>query len=398
MLARFMNALRGHYLLGYAILGATGPYLPQFLQSARGLDDRAIGAVLAVSQVPVFFSPVLLTYLADRRMSSRVLALVTFGLMGGALWALGAWTGLVGVMVAAAAYSFSVAALLPSADGMCFAWRRREEEAGREAPPYHHFRLLGTLGYVVPSLLLLLLLRQGGDLTLVIYTALGFTVLSALNAAGLPDTRGVARPSDGARLPAAQALRILFSRQWLPLSAALALLQVGSSCHYAVFPVHLTHSLGVEPRWLGMISTLGVAFEAPLIFGLGWLTARYGLRRVILIGAVASALRLGLLALAPNAPIAIATQALHGLVVVGTMVAPVVFVNHLAGDGFRHSMQGVLAVAVTGPCKLLAPLVNGWLAQIDHRLAFAFAAALAAVAALLLWRKVPEAPGDRQLY
>jgi uncharacterized membrane protein len=79
-------------------------------------------------------------------------------------------------------------------------------------------------------------------------------------------------------------------------------------------------------------------------------------------------------------------------VILGTLIAPVVFVNRLAGDGFRNSMQGVLAVAVTGPAKLFAPLLNGWLAQIDDRLAFGVGAALAAIAAGLLWRWVPEAP------
>jgi PPP family 3-phenylpropionic acid transporter len=159
-----------------------------------------------------------------------------------------------------------------------------------------------------------------------------------------------------------------------------------------VFPVHLTQNLGVSPRWLGLISSFGVAVEVPLIFGLGWLTMRFGLKRVVIFGAVASLLRLGVLALAPNATTAIATQVLHGVVVVGTMVAPVVFVNHLGGDGFRNSMQGVLAVAVTGPFKFLGPLVNGWLAQHDARWAFAFAATLAGLAAILLWRLVPDAP------
>ena len=77
MLPVSMNAMRGHYILGYAILGATGPYLPQFFRSARGLDDQSIGWVLAVSQLPVFFSPILLTYLADRHVSPRLLALAT---------------------------------------------------------------------------------------------------------------------------------------------------------------------------------------------------------------------------------------------------------------------------------------------------------------------------------
>ena len=392
MLAAAMNAMRGHYMLGYAILGATGPYLPQFFRSARGLDDQAIGAVLAVSQLPVFFSPVLLTYFADRHVSPRLLALATCGLSMVALWALSAWESLGGVMLASAAYSFSVAALLPSMDGLCFAWSRRREGQGLKTPPYHHFRMLGTVGYVIPAIVLLFLLREGADLTWVIYTSLAFALLAALNTLGLPEAHGPDRVKSASKHPSLDALRVMFSRRWIWLSASLALLQVGSSCYYAVFPVHLTQNLGVSPRWLGLISSLGVAVEVPLIFGLGWLTARFGLRRVVIFGAVASMLRLGVLALAPDATTAIATQLLHGTVVVGTLIAPVVFVNHLAGDGFRNSMQGVLAVAVTGPFKFLAPLINGWLAQHDARWAFAFGAALAGIAAAIVWRLVPDAP------
>ena len=392
MLPVSMNAMRGHYIPGYAILGATGPYLPQFFRSARGLDDQSIGWVLAVSQLPVFFSPILLTYLADRHVSPRLLAFATCGLSMLALAALAAWESLGGVMLASAAYSFSVAALLPSMDGLCFAWSRRRQGEGLTTPPYHHFRMLGTVGYVIPAIVLLFLLHEGADLTWVIYTSLAFALLAACNTLRLPEARGPDRLKPAGKHPWLDALRVLFSRRWIWLSASFALLQVGSSCYYAVFPVHLTHNLGLSPRWLGLISSLGVAVEVPLIFGLGWLTARFGLRRVVIFGAVASMLRLGVLTLAPDATTAIATQLLHGMVVVGTLIAPVVFVNQLAGDSFRNSMQGVLAVAVTGPCKFLAPLVNGWLAQHDARWAFAFGSGLAGVAALLVWRLVPDAP------
>jgi MFS family permease len=389
-----MNSMRWHYLLGYAMLGGIGPYLPQFLRAARGLDDQGIGAVLAVSQLPVFFAPVLMTYLADRHFSPRWLALATCTLSMLALTALSAWRSLGGVMLAWAAYSFAVAALLPAADGLCFSWSRQRERQGLVTPPYHYFRMLGTAGYAVPAILLLFVLRDGADLTLVIYTSLGFGLLAALNCFNLPDPRDAVSAAARSKLPTMEALRVLFSRRWIWLCVALALLQVGSTCFYAVYPVHLTENLGVEPRWLGLISTLGVANEVPLILGLGWLATRIGLRRVILLGALASFVRLGVLTVAPNAATAIASQVLHGTVILGTLIAPVVFVNRLAGDGFRNSMQGVLAVAVTGPAKFFAPLLNGWLAQIDDRLAFGVGAALAAIAAGLLWRCVPEAPEE----
>ena len=389
-----MNALRWHYLLGYAILGCTGPYLPQFLRSARGLDDQGIGVVLAVSQIPVFFSPVLMTFLADRHVSPRLLAMATCAFSLLALGALGAWENFAGVILASAAYSFAVAALLPSMDGLCFAWSRHRERRGLPPTPYHQFRSLGTVGYILPALVLLVLLRDGRDLTWVIYTALFFALLAAINCWRLPDPREPDRAVARSNLPTMDALRVLFSRRWIALCAALALLQVGTSGYYAIYPVHLTGNLGVDARWLGLISSFGVALEVPLIFGFGWLSARLGLRRLILVGAVASLLRLGALAAAPDAGFAIATQVLHGFVVIGTLIAPVVFVNRLAGDGHRNSMQGVLAVAVTGPFKLLGPLLNGWLAQIDDRLEFWVGAVLAAIAALLVWRRVPDAPQD----
>lgn len=389
-----MNALRRHFLLGYAILGATGPYLPQFLRSERGLDDRGIGLVLAVSQVPVFLSPVLMTFLADRHVNPRLLALATAGFAGLALVALGAWHSLGGVMLASAAYTFAIAALLPAMDGLCFAWTQRCIREGRTPPPYHRFRLLGTIGYIVPAVVMLALLRDDRGLDWMVYTGVGFAVLAALNSLLLPDPRDPGNVSAGSRIPTMDALRVIFSRRWIALCVALALLTVGNSCYAAVYPVHLAGNLGVDPRWLGLISSLGVLCEVPLILALGWLTARAGLRRIILIGAVASLLRLGLLAAAPYAGAAIASQVLHGWVTVGTLIAPVIFVNHLAGDGFRNSMQGVFAVAVVGPWKLLAPLLNGWLAQIDHRLAFGTSAGLALGAAVLLWHWVPDGPAE----
>ncbi|WP_414661789.1 MFS transporter [Horticoccus sp. 23ND18S-11] len=389
-----MNALRRHFVFGYAILGATGPYLPQFLRADRGLDDRSIGLVLAVSQLPVFLSPVLMTYLADRHTNPRMLALATTGFAGLALIALSAWQSLGGVMLASAAYSFALAALLPSMDGLCFAWIKRRIVAGETPPPYHRFRMLGTVGYIVPALVLLVVLRDDRGLAWVIYTAAAFAAVAALNSFLLPDPRDRSAVAPVSKLPTMDALRVMFSRRWIWLSVALGLLQVGNSCFSAVFPVHLTENLGVDARWLGLISSLGVLCEVPLIFGLGWLTGRFGLRPIMLLGAGAAMIRLGVLAAVPLAGVAIAAQVLHGFVTLGTLIAPVVFVNRLAGDGFRNSIQGVLAVAVYGPCKLVAPLLNGWLAQIDDRLAFGTSAALALVAAGLLWRCVPDGPEE----
>jgi hypothetical protein len=65
------------------------------------------------------------------------------------------------------------------------------------------------------------------------------------------------------------------------------------------------------------------------------------------------------MALFPCPAVAIAVQVMHGLEVLALFVAPPVFINRLAGDEFRNSMQGVYTMSVSGLSRVIGGATAG---------------------------------------
>lgn len=379
-----MRSLRLHFILGYGTVGAIGPFIPEFFRADRNLNPQQIGQAFALAQACIMISPVVLTLLADRWMKPKSVAIGIYLLAATAVLGLWATQSFSAVLVFFTAFSFAFAALFPTQDGLYFALQSQRAATALPSPPYHRIRVLGTLGFIVPSLVLLILIPPGGSLAIILPTAAIFAVAAALNATTLPDPRVKSAEMAGTRLPTVDAARNLFSSSRLRFCIAMFLLQFAHAGYYAFYPIHLVQVLGVEQRWLGAISTLGVACEGAMMFAFGWIAARIGIRRLLAFGAAATALRLAILVFADDAAPAVLANILHGPIILGTLVAPVLFINQFAGDTYRNSMQGVFAVAIIGPARILGNLLSGRLSTYDTRWTFAVGAVLALAATVLI--------------
>jgi MFS family permease len=60
----------------------------------------------------------------------------------------------------------------------------------------------------------------------------------------------------------------------------------------------------------------------------------------------------------------VALQVGHGLTIIGLMVAPVMYLNSLADDSYRNSVQGWYVMVVVGIFAIVGNTVSGLLAQI----------------------------------
>lgn len=390
-----MRSLSFHFILGYAMIGAISPFFPEFLRSDRGLSASEIGQVLALSQLALMISPVILTFLADRWLHPKFVALIMYGIGGTAILSMWQTSGFAATALCYLFFSLASSALLPTSDGLFFAVQRHRRAQGLPTPAYHNIRFLGTVGFIVPSIVLLVLIPSGGSLNVVLPTAIVFAALAGLNALALPDPRIREKSTlPASRLPTFDALSALFSRRYLAFCFAMALVQVGHAAYYGFYPVHLVQSLDVDVRWLGTIINTGVAVEAVMMLGFGWMTVKYGVKNLLFWGCIITGVRLLLIAVSPTAAPAILANLLHGVVILGTLVAPVVFINRLAGDTFRNSMQGVFTVAVLGPARILGNLISGNLAEIDTRVTFVVGAVLAFAAAVIMYSFVSNPPEE----
>jgi MFS transporter, PPP family, 3-phenylpropionic acid transporter len=397
----------------YAVDGALLPFLSLFLAYAHGLSASQIGFVMAAASVSAIVAPPVLTVLADRygraelllvtMLAASSVALLCFAYVGGFWW----------ILFVYAAFSLVREPTRPLLDGIFFASQRTVPALADVK--YHNVRFWGTFGFMVPGVVLYFILSDREALDSLPLLSCGLAVLGVGAALFLP-TRGRAvvanspspgGPVPGGRLPggrvpsatgtdlrtlARAAGRLLRRRTTVVFIVSMFLLQASMSGYFAFYPLLATEVVGMSPRWIGLVTNLGVALELGYMAAFGWLVARLGWRWLMVLGAAGMAVRVALLAAIPTVGIVVGTQILHGLVIVVSMVAGRVILDRHAPDEIRHTVQGLYAMIVLGGGKIVGSAVGGLVAAQVLSAVFWSAAGVALLAAIgLAWalRKEP---------
>jgi MFS family permease len=143
-------------------------------------------------------------------------------------------------------------------------------------------------------------------------------------------------------------------------------------------------SLGGSPQLVGVVWAVGAAVEVPVMFGHRRLAARIGPGRVLLLGALAYAVRAMLATLAPSAAWLVAISPLEGIGYGLLFPASVAFVATRAPVGLSATAQGVLSATI-GLSAILGAALGGILAGASSITAlFAVAAAGGVVGGVML--------------
>lgn len=419
-----MRALQRQFFFTFGVMGSVLAYLPVFLNARLGSMSQ-VGLVMSTTGLAVILTPVIMTALADTKLQSRTLIAVMFALSSVTCFWQAASHSFAGLFISHAVFAFAIWPITSLQDGLVFAEARQAEGAGRAATPYHRVRVFGTIGFAIPLGLLYLLLRDTPVLSFLptvdvsVALVLGGVVcaLGAANALTLPHialgqarlarySRSVA--SSGAQaggraraavkrgVPTFAAARVLFSGAGVVFCVCLFLAHCGNSAYYAFYPLYLTQTVGFDERWVGPITMLGVVLELGVMTSVGLMSAKLGLKWLLVAGLSVMALRFALLGLWPVQHVAVWTQVLHGITVVAIYVVPPIYLNALAGDHFRSSIQGLYAMTVFGPSRIVGNIVGGELSDIDLPLMFNLIAAttLLAVIGLAIGMRPPPPAGE----
>lgn len=382
-----MRALRWQYFLVYGINGALLPYLAVLFRE-RGFDSVQIGQLFAASSAAVIISPAIMTALADAAIDPRRIVRVALAMSVVFLLLLSRAQTFWYTMVLWSAQSLVIMPMLPVVDGLNFAIQQRRREAGLPPALYHRVRVWGTIGFIVPGLILFVLMRMGWSTGGVLIGGATMSLLGMLNTLMLPDPRAArdpAQPAQRHRLPTLGALRAMTEKHVLGFCAALFLAHMAMAAMYTFYPLYMTEALGVGKAWLGPITNIGVFVEIFCMLGFGWLTAKLGLRRLVVISMGAAAIRLLLLWAFPNVWVGVASQVFHGLTVLAVHVIPAVFMNMHAQERYRHSMQGVYTMLILGVARVTGSWLAGAVAEVDLVRLMGVAGLLCAAATGLLW-------------
>ena len=380
-----MRAIKLQYFLAYGMIGSLAPFLSLFLKDERGLQDAQIGLATGASSAAAVLMPLLMGSLADLRQDARRLLAGVFGVSAIALSALIFTRGFWPIVALLCLHSLAYVATGPLQDGLNFALQQRRAVSGQAAVPFHQIRVWGTVGFIVPSVLLFGFLARGAPLWASLVAAVGFCVLGVVNslrlpAASAPDVEVGAKKSGA--MPILSALRVLRRPPVLVLCLSLMLANMAAASYYAFYPLYLSETIGVSRQWVGPIFNVGVVFEIGFMLLCGWGLKRLGFRGFMLLGLACLTARLALLSAFPNVVVAIGTQVVHGMIVVALHVAPALYLNRQAGDEYRTSMQGLLAV-LTGASRVVGSIVAGRVAGENLLTVFGWAGALGFSAVIL---------------
>jgi PPP family 3-phenylpropionic acid transporter len=388
-----VRSIRAQYFFAFGMMGSVLPFLPVFLQE-RGLSRAQIGYVTGVASFGIVLTPVLVTLLADAAVAGRVLMAAVFTMSGALLVAVLGVHGFWPLLACYALHALAFAPVTPLQDGIYFAAAARE----RGAPPYHAVRVWGTIGYIVPSVVLYFVLTRKDSVSPALACGAAMCLAGALNALlFLPrvDERSLHDAErKGPRLPTLAAARALREPHVLGFCAAMLLVHMASMGYYQFYPLYLTDARHFEKQWVGLIANLGVVVEIGFMLGFGWLTTRLGLRGLMILGVACIAVRLFLLAFVPSDVVAIGTQAFHGMTVLVLHVAPPIYLNTRAGDAYRSSIQGLYAMTVAGAGRIIGSVLAGRVAEHSLTIMFAGCAGLCVIAAGLLYFAFHERPAD----
>jgi len=418
-----MGAIKTQFFLSYAILGSLMPLLGVFLKEEKGLSDQLVGVAMSLGAVAMLVTPVFITLMADRQIDSRRILAAAFTLSGTVLTAMYFSTSPLLTVLLFLFHGLAFVAMLPLMDGFFFSYAEQLIRVGQpnssfamgvplnpppavERYPYPKVRVWGTIGFILPSLLLYVAIECGANSSVIMPCAVMFCALSIVNSFRLPKIERIAS-GDGAdadgpvsigqkqrRLPTREALSVLFSKTGRRLCFGLVLAYLVTAAFYAFVAIYYREVVGIPASRIGLVMSIGVFFEIFWTLAMPWLQARIRLKGILVLGLLHMGARLLLLAFFPTLPVVILTQLGHGLEVLAIFIVPVMYLNRLAGDRFRNSIQGVFTMTISSTSRIAGALAAGWLISISSlSTMYAVAGGVGVLAALVMglgFRNIPK--------
>ncbi len=389
--------------LQYAVAGA---WVPTFTLRLTELDftPAQIAWACAGSALASLVAPLVAGQVADRWCAAERCVACCAAVAGALLWLLAGLTGPLAVFLTAVAFWLVMVPATTLGISVCFAHLPDPERT------YGSVRLWGTVGWVVPGLLLGVWfanpaalagvqtwLRPGGPPS-ELADAQRLAGLLAFALAGYALTLPHTPPVKGRKGSAA----------WLAPLAALGLLRHRLFAVYCVcslgvcvampFTTQLTplllQHLGIPREWISPTLTLSQSMEIVSLGLLPLLLLRLGVRGTMALGLVSWALLMTALMIGEPAGLVVGALGLNGVCISCFLVAGQVFVNARARRDLRASSQALLTF-VNGAGLLIGNLLVGWVRdQVGGAFAPTFATAAAIAAAALLVFLVGSADPD----
>ena len=310
--------------------------------------------------------------LADQGLGARFVLVLAASLAAVAAIGLGLSQVAVVAAIVWVLYQLSFAGIGPVLDAFAL------DQVGADQHRYARFRVWGSASFVVSVVVVGVLIEQTQIRSLFV-VLVGCLAVSAVLAALVParTSAHVQRSLSGLRV-------VLRTRVLITFVLAALVVWSASTMINGFFSIYLV-SLNTPTGLVGSAWALGALVEVPMMLAFPALAARFGVGRLVVVGAALLLVRAIVLIVAVDPLIVVGSMALHGAGYALMLVGGVTYVASRAPRGSAATAQGVLAGVVFGLSQAIGPGVAGVIAgatSIHTMFVFAAVASAAGVLAV----------------
>jgi PPP family 3-phenylpropionic acid transporter len=321
------------YFTYFAGLGVMLPYFTLYFEKL-GLSGFRIGALSAIVPAGKILFSTVWAYRADRAGGRRGVTIAACALSAAALLLFLFFTSFGGLVLACVALAIVDAPRLPLTEATTL------ELVHRDRIEYGRMRGWGSIGFILSSLATGALLAVAPT-RVVIYAALGWTVLNAIASIGLP-----AVPHETGR-PRTSLVSSLRNPGVILFLAGCLLMQASHGAYYAFFSIHMERS-GFTSTTIGALWALGVAAEVAVMFFSRRFIGRVSPATLLVICSLLAAARWALLSASASLAVVVPAQLLHALTFAAFHIAAVTQTHRLFAADLRASGQSLYSALTYG--------------------------------------------------
>jgi len=332
----------------FFIWGATGPIISLYLHDCLRFSGTQIGLVLGLAAVSAIVSPTIMTFLADRVISSERLLCLLNAAAGGCMFLFSKQTEFYPALFVYIVYNIAINPTVPLINAITF----HHSSADREK--FGNIRVWGTVGWIsVAWFFSFVILRDGGgaaartDSPLPLLLKISSITSFIMAAYSLTIPTGADRqPAKREFFPAA-AFKIICK----PRVFAISLIGAAGTVidrFYNVGAAPFLKHIGLSERAIMPAMSLG---QLPEIFAMGalaFLLKRFGAKTVLLAGVALGIFRFSAFAVGTPKPMIYTALCAHGLVYTFTIVTVIICIDRFCDKRERTGVHQLFVVIQGG--------------------------------------------------